>query len=312
MNTRLAANLSVLFTACMLVLSFSFGFHNYSEAQKAIVSDLNQALQQTIMQNSELWMNQDTLKTYSRLSAVFGNPVSIESYNKDFAEALKLEQLKDKSGIIVHVKNKKAIDKPVTDATPGKDQTKNYLASDTIIWLSANLNFPESSLEDLGISFQGYVNYSASDVLALTDKKAPLLLLLLALMAGCLSWFLMRRKQAETPVQKENLIAFGNLTFSCDKACFYKEDQEKLRLTPQQYKVMEMFYLTSSHILARTDICEALWPGKENADETLNTLIRRLRPLIEENSNLKITTDRGRAYQLEIKEPVTEAYTQTA
>lgn len=312
MNTRLAANLSVLFTACMLVLSFSFGFHNYSEAQKAIVSDLNQALQQTIMQNSELWMNQDTLKTYSRLSAVFGNPVSIESYNKDFAEALKLEQLKDKSGIIVHVKNKKAIDKPVTDATPGKDQTKNYLASDTIIWLSANLNFPESSLEDLGISFQGYVNYSASNVLALTDKKAPLLLLLLALMAGCLSWFLMRRKQAETPVQKENLIAFGNLTFSCDKACFYKEDQEKLRLTPQQYKVMEMFYLTSSHILARTDICEALWPGKENADETLNTLIRRLRPLIEENSNLKITTDRGRAYQLEIKEPATEAYTQTA
>ncbi|MBS1319665.1 MAG: response regulator transcription factor [Parabacteroides sp.] len=312
MNTRLAANLSVLFTACMLVLSFSFGFHNYSEAQKAIVSDLNQALQQTIMQNSELWMNQDTLKTYSRLSAVFGNPVSIESYNKDFAEALKLEQLKDKSGIIVHVKNKKAIDKPVTDATPGKDQTKNYLASDTIIWLSANLNLPESSQEDLGISFQGYVNYSASDVLALTDKKAPLLLLLLALMAGCLSWFLMRRKQAETPVQKENLIAFGNLTFSCDKACFYKEDQEKLRLTPQQYKVMEMFYLTSSHILARTDICEALWPGKENADETLNTLIRRLRPLIEENSNLKITTDRGRAYQLEIKEPATEAYTQTA
>lgn len=312
MNTRLAANLSVLFTACMLVLSFSFGFHNYSEAQKAIVSDLNQALQQTIMQNSELWMNQDTLKTYSRLSAVFGNPVSIESYNKDFAEALKLEQLKDKSGIIVHVKNKKAIDKPVTDATPGKDQTKNYLASDTIIWLSANLNLPESSLEDLGISFQGYVNYSASDVLALTDKKAPLLLLLLALMAGCLSWFLMRRKQAETPVQKENLIAFGNLTFSCDKACFYKEDQEKLRLTPQQYKIMEMFYLTSSHILARTDICEALWPGKENADETLNTLIRRLRPLIEENSNLKITTDRGRAYQLEIKEPATEAYTQTA
>lgn len=312
MNTRLAANLSVLFTACMLVLSFSFGFHNYSEAQKAIVSDLNQALQQTIMQNSELWMNQDTLKTYSRLSAVFGNPVSIESYNKDFAEALKFEQLKDKSGIIVHVKNKKAIDKPATDATPEKDQTKNYLASDTVIWLSANLNLPESSQEDLGISFQGYVNYSVSDVLALTNKKAPLLLLLFAFLAGCLSWFLMRRKQVETPVQKENLIAFGNLTFSCDKACFYKEDQEKLRLTPQQYKVMEMFYLTSSHILARTDICEALWPGKENADETLNTLIRRLRPLIEENSNLKITTDRGRAYQLEIKEPVTETYTQTA
>lgn len=313
MNTRLAANLSVLFTACLLILSFSFGFHNYSETQKAIVSDLNQALQQTIMQNSQQWMNQDTLKTYSRLSALFGNPVSIESYNKDFAEALKFAELKEKSGIIVHVKNKKNLNKSVTNTTSGKEQNKNYLASDTVIWLSANLNLPEASQEELGISFQGYINYTTSDVLALTDKKVPLLLLLAAIITGCLSWVLMRRRQTEAPaVQKENLIAFGNLTFSCDKACFYKEDQERLRLTPQQYKIMEMFYLSSSHILARTDICEALWPGKENADETLNTLIRRLRPLIEDNSNLKITTDRGRAYQLEIKEPVAETYTQTA
>ena len=64
---------------------------------------------------------------------------------------------------------------------------------------------------------------------------------------------------------------------------------------------MEMFYLSSTHILARTEICETLWPGKINADETLNTLIRRLRPLIEENTNLKITTDRGRAYILELQ-----------
>ena len=144
MNTRLAANLSVIFTACMLVLSFSFGFHNYSEAQKAIVSDLNQALQQTIMQNSELWMNQDTLKTYSRLSTAFGNPVSIESYNKDFAEALKFEQLKDKSGIIVHVKNKKTTDKSIAYVTPEKDQTQNYLASDTV---TVRRNFRDVSVK---------------------------------------------------------------------------------------------------------------------------------------------------------------------
>lgn len=77
--------------------------------------------------------------------------------------------------------------------------------------------------------------------------------------------------------------------------------EEKLKLTPQQYALMEMFFLSPTHILNRSDICESLWPGKINADETLNTLIRRLRPLVEENSNLKITTDRGRAYVLEIK-----------
>ncbi|WP_455638813.1 helix-turn-helix domain-containing protein [Parabacteroides sp.] len=303
MNTRLAANLSVLFTTCLLVLSFSFGFHNYSEAQKAIVSDLNQALQQTIMQNSQLWMSQDSLKTYSHLSTLFGNPVSIESYNKDFAEALQFEQLKDKSGIIIHIKNKKIQDEPIAKNNAGQDATKNYLASDTVIWISANLNLPESAQEELGISFQGYANYSKSDVLAIMNKKLTSLFLILTLLSACLSFVLMRRRNAATSVQKEKTSSFGNLTYSYDSACFYKEDGEKLKLTPQQYKIMEMFFLTPSHILARTDICEALWPGKDNADETLNTLIRRLRPLIEENSNLKITTDRGRAYQLEINVP---------
>lgn len=312
MNTRLTANLSVLFTASMLVLSFSFGFHNYSETRKAIVSDLNQALQHTIMQNSQHWMNQDTLKSYSSLCLLFGNPLSIESYNKDFAEALKFERLKEKSGIIIHVKNKKAKDYPPTNATPKKEQKKNHLASDTVIWLNANLNLPEAPQEDLGISFQGYVNYSTFDIWTLTEKKVPLLLLFVAFMTGCLSQVLIRRKRAEASAeQKENLIVFGNLTFSSDKVCFYKEDQHKLRLTPQQSKIMELFFLSPSHTLARTDICEALWPGKENADESLNTLIRRLRPLIEDNSNLKIITDRGRAYELEIREPVTETYTQT-
>lgn len=65
--------------------------------------------------------------------------------------------------------------------------------------------------------------------------------------------------------------------------------------------LMEMFYLSSSHLLFKSDICQSLWPGKDNADETLYTLIRRLKPIVEDNSNLRITTDRGRAYGLEIK-----------
>lgn len=62
---------------------------------------------------------------------------------------------------------------------------------------------------------------------------------------------------------------------------------------------MEMFFLAPAHILTRAEICEVLWPGKINVDETLNTLVRRLRGLIETKTNLKITTDRGRAYILE-------------
>ena len=99
MNTRLSANLSVLGTSLMLILSFSFGFHSYTEAKKTIVTDLNQALQQTILQNSHLWMSQDSIRTYANLSKLFGNPVSIESYNKDFSDALSYTPDKKKTGI---------------------------------------------------------------------------------------------------------------------------------------------------------------------------------------------------------------------
>ena len=70
------------------------------------MTDLNQALQQTILQNSHQWMSQDSIRTYANLSKHFGNPVSIESYNKDFSDALSYTPDKKKTGIVIHVLNK--------------------------------------------------------------------------------------------------------------------------------------------------------------------------------------------------------------
>ena len=303
MNTRLSANLSVLGTSLMLILSFSFGFHSYTEAKKTIVTDLNQALQQTILQNSHLWMSQDSIRTYANLSKLFVNPVSIESYNKDFSDALSYTPDKKKTGIVIHVLNKD----PQTENAPANTNKKlneYYIASDTIIWASSIANSPNTATDHIGISFQGYANCSTLAVIGLSDKSLPGLFLGLAFLSATLPLLLKRyRKELimPQPIHPGKTISFGNLNLSCETASFYKENEEKLKLTPQQYALMEMFFLSPTHILNRSDICESLWPGKINADETLNTLIRRLRPLVEENSNLKITTDRGRAYVLEIK-----------
>ncbi|RHJ83563.1 helix-turn-helix domain-containing protein [Parabacteroides sp. AM08-6] len=295
MNTRLTANLSVFSTFALLLLSFSFGFHSYSKTEEAIVSDLNQALQRTIMQKSNLWMSQDTLQTYSRLSTVFGNPIYIESYNKEFSEALNFSEIKEKTGIIVQVKNKKETANPLP--VTNKKLADNYLASDTVIWISATPK-ANTQLEDIGISFQGYANCSPFIILTLMNKTFPLLFLFLAFISAA-GFIYLHRYKSMSCHENKNTVVYGNLILSCDKASFYKKDGEKLKLTPQQYELMEMFFRSSTHILSRSEICEALWPGKINADETLNTLIRRLRPLIEDNTNLKITTDRGRAYVLE-------------
>ena len=98
------------------------------------------------------------------------------------------------------------------------------------------------------------------------------------------------------------LITLGNLSLSRQDDCFYNDRCERLHLTPMQYALMQMFYLNDDHRLTKPHICRALWPGKENADETLYTLIRRLKPIVENHSNLHITSDRGRAYVLEVND----------
>ena len=68
-----------------------------------------------------------------------------------------------------------------------------------------------------------------------------------------------------------------------------------------QQQLMEMFFHNDSHLLTKTEICDALWPKKDDANDTLYTLIRRLKPIIEEYSDLMIESDRGRAYELKIR-----------
>lgn len=173
------------------------------------------------------------------------------------------------------------------------------LASDTLVWLSTT-----ADASGLTLSFRGYARCSATMLFSLSKQTIPATLLLAALLWGGFTFFYFRRRtktNASNGQQQENFITFGNLSLSLQEACFYNEQQEKLKLTPMQYTLMEMFYLSSSHLLFKSDICQSLWPGKDNADETLYTLIRRLKPIVEDNSNLRITTDRGRAYGLEIK-----------
>jgi DNA-binding SARP family transcriptional activator len=64
---------------------------------------------------------------------------------------------------------------------------------------------------------------------------------------------------------------------------------------------MEMLWLSPSRQLSKTEICDALWPKKPDANETLYTLIRRLKPIIEQHSDLKIEVDRGKSYGLIIR-----------
>ena len=282
----------VAITLLLVCLSFAFGFHNYKEAEQSIVDDLNQALRQSVKANMQCWFCQDSIQTYAKLQKIMGTPIVISSANHGFTEALRIKKIKSLAGIMIHVLKEKEQEN-ITKQIPA-----DYLTSDTLVWLSPTTNIASS---ELILSLQGYAQCSIATIFALSDQKLATTLLFIAIVISIYYFYSRRKKQGTVPTADKKLINFGNLTLCCNKNYFLDEQQEKLKLTPMQYSLMEMFYLTSSHQLPKADICEALWPGKENADETLYTLIRRLKPVIEECSNLKITTDRGKAYTLELK-----------
>ena len=134
---------------------------------------------------------------------------------------------------------------------------------------------------------------SAATIFSLSDQRPASVLWTIAIFWGFYCYWSYRKQMP--------LVAFGGLAYSETEGRFYNAMGKQVKLTPMQQQLMEMFFHSESHQLTKTEICDALWPKKDDANDTLYTLIRRLKPIIEEHSDLKIESDRGRAYKLEVK-----------
>ena len=125
---------------------------------------------------------------------------------------------------------------------------------------------------------------SMATIFSLSDQRPAS-----ALWAATLLWmmFCLYRQRRGRNMRGQILLVDGK---------FVSSDGEEIHLTPMQQQLMEMFCQTPDHTLRKEDICAALWPKKPDASDTLYTLIRRLRPIIEANSSMKIESDRGKTY----------------
>ena len=139
--------------------------------------------------------------------------------------------------------------------------------------------------------FQPRPQVSTATILALSDQRPSMVLWSMVVLWGIYCLYQHRRRVT--------MGMFGGLALQ--EGSFVDAKGCVVRLTPMQQQLMEMLWQSPSHKLAKTEICDALWPKKEDASETLYTLVRRLKPIIEEHSNLKIEVDRGRAYGLTIR-----------
>lgn len=137
---------------------------------------------------------------------------------------------------------------------------------------------------------------SVASILGMSDQRIPAACMISAFLWAMLSWLYLRKKQEGS----EAVTGFGGLVYSEVDQRFYTAAHTPIRFTPMQQQLMLLFWNAPSHSLTKEDICAALWPKKEDANDTLYTLIRRLKPIVEEHTNLKIVADRGRNYSLEI------------
>ena len=138
---------------------------------------------------------------------------------------------------------------------------------------------------------------SAATIFAMSDQRPASVLWTITMvwMAFCLY-----RRYRVRP-QLVGVTQYGGLSYAESVGHFVDTAGHQVKLTPMQQQLMEMFFLSPSHSLTKTEICNALWPKKPDASETLYTLIRRIKPIIEEHSNLRIEVDRGKAYTLKTR-----------
>ena len=123
------------------------------------------------------------------------------------------------------------------------------------------------------VTFNTEAKCSAAMIWSLSDQRLSAWLTVMALLSLALS-FRGRRQP---------------ITMDCFSAT---------HLTPMQRQLMEMFVASDSHSLSKHEICNTLWPKKDDASETLYALISRLKRELDKTSNYDIISDRGRAYIL--------------
>ena len=190
-----------------------------------------------------------------------------------------------------------------------EEQQSDVISQDTIRTFNNHLQIAELrgkvtlTVDTRGLKFKAYALCSEATIFSLSDQRPATILWVMTGFWAVLMWYRRRQSLVGEPLTMTitNRNAFGGLTYSEEDCRFYATDGCQVQLTPMQHQLMEMFFLSPSHSLTKTEICDALWPKKPDASETLYTLIRRLKPVIEQHSDLKIESDRSKAYQLKIK-----------
>ncbi len=143
------------------------------------------------------------------------------------------------------------------------------VCSDTLLW-----HVPQS--EGMVVALKAFANPSVASIFRTSRPAAPLATFFSGLL---LMGLLFVRKPQSAPQAMPPATP-------------------ALSLTPMQQQLIDLFRNAPEQTLTKEEICAALWPRKENADDSLYTFISRLKTSLKKQSGPQIQNRRGREYVL--------------
>ena len=277
MNSRI---LSIGVFMVLMLSSLLAGRQGYFGAKEAITADLNQALLRMVEERQGDIVTQDSIRAYKHLRQTADGEVWLAIADRKLCRNLKNRKLKDKTFLSFNI---------VDEAYSANFLDLDFISSDTLI--------VNNKATGTMLAVKSYARLSAIGIFRMSDQRWSSLLAFAALLwaVGSMCW--MRKRKASGEVD-----FYGGLSYSPTDECFYDARHVSVCFTPMQHQLMRMLWLAPSHSMSKEAICAALWPKKADANDTLYTLVKRLKPVLETCSDLQIVAHRGRSYSLEIKE----------
>ncbi len=239
---------------------------SYSNAKQNIADDLNDAMFALANENSELWTRPDTIAAIRHMYETTHKPLIYQASDVNFRNP----SLKDEAYFTLALVDTKSASRGIGG---------NKIASDSIMLM------PEHAAEGLAIQVQGFADCSMASILYASDQTLSGILFVLSIlsMASMLIW---KRKETETPDAEFIAISAS-------------PSLDGIKLTPMQRQLTRMLLEAPGMKVDKRSLCESLWGNKNNAEESLYTLVKRTKNALAK-ANMEIVCNRGDSYELRI------------
>lgn len=272
--------LSLFVFLTFTISSIITGTCRYFSAEADIRRDLSSALNYTLAKRGGTILTTDTINTCRRLQRDTAGQVSLLISDDYFNRRLSIPQLRGRAYI------------SMTLLADGGFSTIKNNGSTSATSRTMTTTPCLRSAAGVNVALNGCADCTFLTILSLSDQRVPFSLSCMAALWAAFSLYYMRRRR------DADRTVYGGLTLNASMSTLLDASGQAVKLTPMQQQLMGMFLSSPDGRVTKQEICDTLWPRKPDANDTLYTLICRLKPVIERAADITIESERGRAYLL--------------